>query len=75
MSDVRERAERLRDDAAECAIIASGLANTQQRDLFVRLARQLSMLAEVGSPETFLGRKTYEPFPSETELATVVLPD
>jgi hypothetical protein len=39
--------EKLRDDAADCAVIA-GLAETREkRELFVRLAEHLNIMAEV----------------------------
>jgi hypothetical protein len=46
MDDMKRRLEKLRDDAAECAI-TSGLAETREkRELFARLAEHLSGLAD-----------------------------
>jgi hypothetical protein len=46
MKDMQRRLERLRDDAAECAVIA-GLAETKEKqELFARLAEHLNMLAD-----------------------------
>jgi hypothetical protein len=46
MQDMKRRLEKLRDDAAECAI-TSGLAETREkRELFARLAEHLSGLAD-----------------------------
>lgn len=65
------RLEKLRDDAAECAVIA-GLAETREkRELFARLSEHLNALADqveqaisaVANPAVFLRRQTSEPFP------------
>jgi hypothetical protein len=46
MQDMKQRLEKLRDDAAECAI-TSGLAQTKEkRELFARLAEHLNSLAD-----------------------------
>jgi hypothetical protein len=46
MQDMKQRLEKLRDDAAECAI-TSGLAETREkRELFARLAEHLTVLAD-----------------------------
>ena len=46
MKDMQRQLERLRDDAAECAVIA-GLAETKEKqELFARLAEHLNMLAD-----------------------------
>jgi hypothetical protein len=46
MQDMKRRLEKLRDDAAECAI-TSGLAETKEkRELFARLSEHLSVLAD-----------------------------
>jgi len=76
MKDMMARLERLRRDAAECERIRDCAADQKKRELFDKLARHFRMLARevdcaiVGSypPDTFLGRKTQEPFPKgETE--------
>jgi hypothetical protein len=46
MQDMQRRLEKLRDDAAECAVTA-GLAETREElDLFARLAQHLGALAD-----------------------------
>ena len=46
MNDMERRLERLREDAAECAI-SSGLAtDKEKRDLFAKLAAHLTALAD-----------------------------
>jgi hypothetical protein len=46
MKDMKRRLEKLRDDAADCAVIA-GLAETiEKRELFIRLAKDLNILAD-----------------------------
>jgi len=72
MKDMQARLEKFRADAAECALIRDLATDREKRALFARLADQLTMLAtEVESlllpAETFLGRKTQEPFPSEDQ--------
>jgi hypothetical protein len=71
MKDMQLRLEKLRDDAAECAVIA-GLAETREkRELFARLSEHLNALADqveqaisaVANPAVFLRRQTSEPFP------------
>jgi hypothetical protein len=70
MSDAPQRLEKLRDAAADCAMTASEMTDKKQRDLFVTMARHLAILADhfEKPSDTFLGRKTYEPFPLEKEL-------
>lgn len=46
MSDVQQRLAKLRDDAADWAITASEITSKKQRDLFVRMARQLTLRAD-----------------------------
>jgi hypothetical protein len=73
MKDMVARLKRLRTDAAECELIRDSTSDTRKRELFERLAGHLKMLAgEVERailtnypPDTFLGRKTQEPFPKE----------
>lgn len=75
MKDMLQRLQKLRDDAAECAIIAGVAETTEKRELFCQLSRHLSMLADqveqaisaAAPPDTFLGRKNYEPFPTHEE--------
>jgi len=73
MKDMVARLDRLRKDAAECELIRDSATDRRKRELFERLAGHLKMLAKeveraiVTSypPDTFLGRKTQEPFPKE----------
>ena len=75
MKDMLARLEQLRKDAAECALIRDLATNPSKRELFDRLATHMKLLAdqvektivEVGAGDTFLGRKTQEPFPKEED--------
>jgi hypothetical protein len=44
MQDMKARLEKLRADAAECALIRDLATNPQKRALFTRLAERLSAL-------------------------------
>jgi hypothetical protein len=46
MSDAQQRLAKLRDAAADWAVIASEITSKKQRDLFVRMARQLTLRAD-----------------------------
>jgi hypothetical protein len=46
MTEVRNHLEKLRTDAAECAIISGLAADKMKRDLFARLSRHFTVLAE-----------------------------
>ena len=46
MKDIEKRLERLREDAAECAITSGLATDKQKRDLFARLAAHLTKLAD-----------------------------
>jgi hypothetical protein len=46
MLDMKHRLERLRTDAAECALIRDLATDVKKRDLFERLAEHLNALAE-----------------------------
>ena len=71
MKDMMARLEKLRKDAAECELIRNLAVDKTKREMFARLAGHLTMLAEeleraiaaTSPPDTFLGNKTYEPFP------------
>jgi len=75
MKDMLRRLETLRNDAAECAVIAGRAETREKRELFSQLSRHLSMLADqvdkaisaAAPSDTFLGRKNYEPFPTHEE--------
>jgi hypothetical protein len=45
MQDMRVHLEKLRTDAAECALIRDLATDRQKRELFTRLAEHLSALA------------------------------
>ncbi len=45
MHDMKSQAEKLRTDAAECALIRDLATDPVKRDLFERLAQHLSTLA------------------------------
>jgi hypothetical protein len=45
MQDMKAHLEKLRADAAECALIRDLATDTQKRELFTRLADHLSTLA------------------------------
>jgi hypothetical protein len=46
MQDMKAHLEKLRADAAECALISDRATGTLKRDLFKRLAQHLSVLAD-----------------------------
>jgi hypothetical protein len=64
--------EKLRAQAAECAKVRDLATDYEKRALFAKLATHFSVLAgevertiAAAPPDTFLGRKTHEPFPNE----------
>jgi len=67
--------EKLRVQVAECELIRNLATNKEKRELFDRLARHHRELARqieaaiesLSAPPTFVGRKTYEPFPKEED--------
>lgn len=46
MNDMRKHLEKLRTDAAECAVISGLATDKMKRDLFARLSGHLTVLAE-----------------------------
>jgi hypothetical protein len=46
MQDIRKHLEKLRADSAECAMISGLAADKMKRDLFARLSRHLTVLAD-----------------------------
>jgi hypothetical protein len=46
MQDMRAQLEKLRSDAAECALIRDLATDPEKRELFTRLAEHLSALAK-----------------------------
>jgi hypothetical protein len=75
MKDMKGRLEKLRDDAADCAVIAGLAEAKEKRELFIRLAEHLKMLADeveraistVVPPDTSPVRKNCDPGPNEQE--------
>ncbi|WLB58042.1 hypothetical protein [Bradyrhizobium japonicum] len=46
MKDMQAQLEKLRTDAAECALIRDLATNPKKRDLFTKLAEHLTILAD-----------------------------
>jgi hypothetical protein len=46
MRDLQKHLEKLRDDSAECAIVAAEATETAKRELFIRLSKHLAVLAD-----------------------------
>jgi hypothetical protein len=73
MKDMEAHLEKLRVQIAECEMIRDLATDLRKRELFDRLARHFKTLAgeleaEIAKRapvDTFLGRKTQEPFPRE----------
>lgn len=69
MRDMRADLERLRDQAAECAILSAEAQTKEKRELFAKLCADLADAADhieiitngAGLPDVLLGRSTYEP--------------
>jgi hypothetical protein len=45
MKDMQAHLEKLRSDAAECALISNLATNQEKKELFARLAEHLTVLA------------------------------
>jgi hypothetical protein len=74
MQDMQTHLEKLRLQLAECEMIRDLATDPAKRQLFATLAEHFKVLAAqiehaiaVRAPDTFLGRKTQEPFPREEE--------
>jgi len=74
MQDMQTYLEKLRLQIAECEMIRDLATDPAKRDLFATLASHFKVLAAQiedairgRGPDTFLGRKTQEPFPKEEE--------
>jgi hypothetical protein len=73
MKDMQAYLEKLRVQIAECEMIRDLATDKAKRELFTRLAEHFKVLAgqiEVAMappPDTFLGRKTCEPFPKQDD--------
>jgi hypothetical protein len=62
MQDMKRRLDRLRDDAADCAVISGPSETKEKRELFARLAEHLNALADdversIAAAEISFGRK------------------
>ena len=75
MQDMKAHLEKLRVQLAECEIIRDCATDPAKRELFATLAEHFELLATQiehaiagRALDTFLGRKTQEPFPAEQEL-------
>jgi hypothetical protein len=72
---LQEHLKKLRAQVGECEASRNSATDEEQRKLFSRLAAHYKVLAVelervidgYASPDTFLGRKTYEPFPNEDD--------
>ena len=75
MKDMQAHLEKLRVQVAECEMIRDLATDPAKRKLFGRLAEHFKVLvgeiertmAAQASTDTFLDRKTQEPFPKEEE--------
>lgn len=76
MKDMHAHTAKLRDQAAEAAMMSGEAETVDKREFFVDLCTHLALLADqteralVGAAkpsDTFLGRKTHEPFPKGEE--------
>jgi len=73
MHDMQTHLQKLRLQLAECEMIRDLATDPVKRDLFATLAEHFKTLAAqieltiggCGPADTFLGRKTQEPFPNE----------
>ena len=74
MKDMKAHLERLRDQAAECAILSAEAQTRKKRELFAKLCADLtdsadhieSVINGTALPDGFLGR-TYEPYQKSDE--------
>jgi hypothetical protein len=57
MKDYQKQLEKLRTDAAECALIRDLASETAKRELFDRLAAHLTILADQVEQEMLKRRK------------------
>jgi hypothetical protein len=72
MKGMRAHLEKLREQAAECALLSAEALTKEKRELFAKLNAHLTVLADhvesvlngTKPPDTFLGRKTQELFPA-----------
>jgi len=74
MKDMKAHLQRRRDQAAEAALLSAEVKEKEEREFFAKFSRDLTAIADQAegvikrsAPDTFLGRKTHEPFPKEEE--------
>jgi hypothetical protein len=75
MKDMKAHLERLRDQAAECAILSAEAQTRKKRELFAKLCADLtdsadhieSVINGTALPDGLLGRSTYEPYQKPDE--------
>jgi hypothetical protein len=75
MQDMQRHLEKLRLQLAECEKIRELATDPAKRDLFASLADHLKILAAQvehamagrAASDTFLGRRTHDPFPKEDD--------
>ena len=75
MQDIQEHLEKLREQMADCERLRDTATDEGKRKLFSTIATHYKVLIDElervireGAPsDTFLGRKTYEPFPKEDD--------
>jgi hypothetical protein len=83
MKDMKAHLEKLRDQAAECALLSAEAETKEKREYFAILCRDLTAIVNRAEgvikgtvvpdikgtvvPDAFLVRKTQEPFPKEEE--------
>lgn len=72
MKDMQAHIAKLRDQAAEAAMMSGEAQSKEKREFFANLNAHLTILADNAEralagfpnpPDRFLGRKTQEPFP------------
>lgn len=76
MKDMQTHLEKLRVQTAECEMIRDLATDKAKQDMFAKLAEHFKLLADElekeimrrSSVDTFLGRKTQDPFPNEDDL-------
>ena len=76
MKDMQTHLEKLRVQTAECEMIRDLATDKAKQDMFAKLAAHFKLLADElekeilkrSSVDTFLGRKTQDPFPDEEDL-------
>ncbi len=75
MKDMKAHLEKLRDQAAECALLSAEAKTKEKREYFATLCRDLLAIADraegvikgAAVPDTFLGRNKQGPFTKDEE--------